>query len=522
MSTSLLVVALSMMGATTPPVNSDACREIQRRVTKRATWCEPCVPAYDLAERFAPVLWFSPNEPMLHAGDFPVSTPAIKARKENGLPECAVATARWFQNVMAPNPLPGDAPEDTAVVYYQIDEIKGERPHGCPKGEIDIGGAERIHVRYFFYYRCDAGVNAHVHDLESADFRLAIDPVDGPVDGQRDCRAARLERVKGFAHALPWLENRLHLKPGDEVHLPLTILVEEGKHASCPDRNGDGVFTPGYDVNVRVTEAWGVRDNFGSGLITTKFQASDAKPRSPRDRVVPPTLIDWNDPLREMYLDCGAPQRTSDWGGTYSLREATPALVKQVGDAHASVPGLREEHFGRATQRDSWIDDTLTWAKHNMSLMVRWSQPSDPIINPWRNGPTWPNGASLTVGAPELPFKLPVWLAARATFAFHGRAALRRGDVLLMPTASRWIDTYVALWGKERGQRAQALPEIGLRLRLVAKEPPMPRPLRFLSRVTPMLGLRLGFRLPALGQDDPSARATRTIRLVGEVGGGAF
>ena len=40
----------------------------------------------------------------------------------------------------------------------------------------------------------------------------------------------------------------------------VTLLVEEGKHAVAPDRNADGVYTPGYDVNKRIKDAWGVRD----------------------------------------------------------------------------------------------------------------------------------------------------------------------------------------------------------------------------------------------------------------------
>ena len=48
---------------------------------------------------------------------------------------------------------------------------------------------------------------------------------------------------------------------------PVRVLVEEGKHASILDRNGDGVYTPGYDVNSRVNDAWGLRDVLGSSVL---------------------------------------------------------------------------------------------------------------------------------------------------------------------------------------------------------------------------------------------------------------
>ena len=48
---------------------------------------------------------------------------------------------------------------------------------------------------------------------------------------------------------------------------PIRVLVEEGKHASILDRNADGVYTPGYDVNARVNDAWGLRDVLGSSVL---------------------------------------------------------------------------------------------------------------------------------------------------------------------------------------------------------------------------------------------------------------
>lgn len=93
----------------------------------------------------------------------------------------------------------------------------------------------------------------------------------------------------GAAHGSPWYENRLDLtKPGvTDVSLPPTLLVEEGKHAVTPDRNADGWYTPGYDVNDRPNNAWGVRDAVGSGYVWgSAYRAQMTKPRHGKNRIM--------------------------------------------------------------------------------------------------------------------------------------------------------------------------------------------------------------------------------------------
>ena len=65
-------------------------------------------------------------------------------------------------------------------------------------------------------------------------------------------------RVSAKAHGLVWFWNVLD--SDDYAQFPMHLLVEEGKHALATDKNGDGVFTQGYDVNVRINDAWGTRD----------------------------------------------------------------------------------------------------------------------------------------------------------------------------------------------------------------------------------------------------------------------
>ena len=48
----------------------------------------------------------------------------------------------------------------------------------------------------------------------------------------------------GPAHGIAWYTNALNVDKNRDTLLPVSILWEEGKHASAPDRNGDGAYTP--------------------------------------------------------------------------------------------------------------------------------------------------------------------------------------------------------------------------------------------------------------------------------------
>jgi hypothetical protein len=75
------------------------------------------------------------------------------------------------------------------------------------------------------------------------------------------------------------------------------LLVEEGKHAFATDKNGDGVFTRGYDVNVRINDAWGARDIIRTGKVFSGgYESWMTKVRRPEHRVLPPLPDD--SPLR--------------------------------------------------------------------------------------------------------------------------------------------------------------------------------------------------------------------------------
>lgn len=271
-----------------------------------------------LAAYCAPVLWFSPDEPLLNGTE--------------------------GRDIMLPEAFPFDETAESPVVYYRIRTIlrdpgqKGQvyTPGSEDKNdsEIDLRLVAGIDLDFFFYYRSEAGLGGHQHDVESAEFQLFV----WRRENCDDCRYSLVvSKVTGKAHGLSWYDNTLGID--EYTNFPMHILVEEGKHASCTDKNGDGYFTPGYDVNRRVNDAWAVRDVIrGGALFTAGFEAWMAKVRRPEYRVFPPLPED--SPLREEYSENGvyAPDNA-----IYELRpfphidEAPPDLYRffaDKGDPH--------------------------------------------------------------------------------------------------------------------------------------------------------------------------------------------
>jgi hypothetical protein len=111
-------------------------------------------------------------------------------------------------------------------------------------------------VEYWLYYPFDVGgLVSHLHDPEHV--FVEVDKLGGFV-----------RRVNGAAHGFLAGNNiystaRPLAEPAD---LPLFVMVEFNKHATAPDINRDGVFTPGIDENEYRERAkvWGVRDVVGT------------------------------------------------------------------------------------------------------------------------------------------------------------------------------------------------------------------------------------------------------------------
>ena len=207
----------------------------------------------ELAAYAAPVYWFSPDEPSLGG----IRGPGI----------------------MAPEAFPFEEAE-SPVVYFQLKEIVSSahridptyRETGSNRANaiINTANGALLLMEYYAYFGEEQGFSAHRHDVEGTEIRIALAPSDGEYLSSLDfpdCGESHsvmfVTRVTGKAHGLEWYWNILDVE--NDALCPMNMLVEEGKHALAPDRNGDGYFTPSYDVNVRINDAWGVRDIIRSG-----------------------------------------------------------------------------------------------------------------------------------------------------------------------------------------------------------------------------------------------------------------
>lgn len=260
-SVQLAVLVLLLLGSTFPVAAENPA--VESRATPYLVWSGPGpeLSFEDLAVRLAPILWFSGDEPLLNG----------RKRQIPQRIDCSFLLD------------PEEAPDSSATVYYQIHRALLRRePTSHIRARfaaerIPLADTRKLTLRFFFYYEEDFGFSRHKHDLEGVAFQVAIEPA--PSGGFQ----ARLLSAKAHAHNTDWHYNILQINEDEEVKLPLTVLVEEGKHASCPDRNADGFYTPGYDVNVRVNDAWGVRDIFRSRLTGARFRSEEFKPRTRKD-----------------------------------------------------------------------------------------------------------------------------------------------------------------------------------------------------------------------------------------------
>ncbi|MGD8361802.1 MAG: hypothetical protein PVJ04_10245, partial [Gemmatimonadota bacterium] len=198
---------------------------------------EQYLTAKRLVSYAAPVIWFSPDEPSL-------------GRAEGS-------------QIMHPEPFPFDEPAGGPVLYYQITDLqlreRGEEGEAFQRDEEDVDqslinlrAVVGLNASFYAYYQTEEGVGSHPHDIEPAGFRLVVlrgnDVGEYVGDCPEDLYLIAVTRTTGKAHGLVWFWNVLDT---DELtRFPMHLLVEEGKHAFGTDKNGDGVFTPAYDVNV--------------------------------------------------------------------------------------------------------------------------------------------------------------------------------------------------------------------------------------------------------------------------------
>jgi hypothetical protein len=128
-------------------------------------------------------------------------------------------------------------PSARCAIYYKV---------------VDLGTTWLI--QYWFYYPFDVGgYGSHLHDSEH--LFVEVDKLGGAV-----------LNIIGAAHGGLTANNVFRSASSPlPVSLPLFAIVELGKHATAPDVNRDGRFTPGLDDNIHhsTPQLWGVRDAMG-------------------------------------------------------------------------------------------------------------------------------------------------------------------------------------------------------------------------------------------------------------------
>jgi len=347
----------------------------------------------EIASLLAPVLWFSADEPLLAEGQPPI-----------------------------PTAHPCDAATNGAVVYYQVTRLtyRGDEPVTRPEQDDErfADKVESFILKYYFYYPEDVGVGGHTHDLETAEFEVWL-------EGDAGCRRVRVASIEALAHGSRWYSNTLKVR--SDTRYPITLLVEEGKHAMAPDRNADGAFMRGYDVTERVNDAWGVRDSLGQGVLLSSGYASEmTKPRTQAFRLLPP---------ESPYLQVTARQRAYSDGqpslGRYELRPAnTVPACAGIPDGARLTRMMAEHRFGLEEQPTQYKSGSVHRALSELSLPDSWLAASFRVTNRQAGAALIFRGLDLREG----------WIVPRATVSARDASA----EILFTPSASRWADYYVA------------------------------------------------------------------------------
>jgi hypothetical protein len=435
---------------------------------------EKQMPVARFVAYLAPVLWFSPDEPSLD--------------RTSGL------------DIRIPQAFPGQPVPDRPVLYYQVDRVrtrsggKGQAVVRSPEGPalsvITLNNISVAVISFFAYYPTEEGLGAHPHDIEPVEFRAAVVPHTFPgltewIPGGAKCtnptNVIVVTRVTGKAHGLVWFWNVVHVD-GD-TRFPMHLLIEEGKHAIATDKNGDGVFTKSYDVNVRVNDAWGVRDIIRSGMLFSGgYESWMAKVRHPEHRIIPPLPDD--SPLIPELKRRGTAQNV-----VYELRPYPPA--GSAGDDHQLAHLMDDKavanwpvetavkDVAKALDEGAVLKSLSIAARADGDFGVSWSFPffivkhlEDPMTGGY---------------------------ILQRMYATGGNHHTFGWTALYTPSASRWLDTYLAA-GAERAYYLDAtganVPswdfvfETGLKLRVNINE----TPLKKLSFFTDYWGIRLGLR----------------------------
>ena len=221
----------------------------------------------EMVYRAAPVLWFSQRDQLLSGGKAP----------PEAIPLSPTVGRTGYFLLREVELVESLLPDQQALAARDLDAVWSTDARDLP-----IGLLKSITVRYVFYYSEDygfsrgedptRGAGAHVHDVESVEIGLEVRRI---VRSGQIGMAVRIASVAGHAHGSGWYTNELVVD--EPIVLPVRVLIERGKHSTSPDRDGNGKYVAGYDVNRHPRDAWGTRDVYdveipgGVGEAVAKF-----------------------------------------------------------------------------------------------------------------------------------------------------------------------------------------------------------------------------------------------------------
>lgn len=433
-----------------------------------------------LASLCGPAFWFSPDEPELGRNydedssfisipePYPCNDTNIKYRKP--------------------------------VVYYQVNNIEyleNDNDAVLNKRDtsavIDLNKIESFTIYYTHYYRYEIGVGKHPHDNEQVKLFLNVKIDSSQLNKKR--YKVTFEKVIAYAHDQFWYDNMFELDKEDNINMkiPLHILVEEGKHASCPDINADGYYSPGYDVNVRTSDAWGIRDVIRTDkLYTAYYQSWMTKVRSPKQIIFPPL------PKESPYLDSSYP--------SYELR-----LIPAKKDINKCNDRVLASDFKNYIKEDRDYYSSEFWRefKYSYAFSYRYDQKSFFTI-------TFP---LLLIKNIE-PYILEGWLVHRLSFYqwpfrwpfYNAYIPNIQYSLLYTPSASRFLDPYIS-GGLEYAEKVKPgyVFETGLKFRFNTRCPI----LQYWGK--DFLGIRLGIKYKV-----SKNAVINSLNMIFEIGLGPF
>jgi hypothetical protein len=317
--------------------------------------------------------------------------------------------------------------------------------------------------------------------------------------------------VTGEAHGYVWFFNVL--EADEYVRYPVHMLVEEGKHGMCTDKNGDGVYTPGFDVSSRINDAWGVRDIIRGGtLFTGGYQTWMAKTRLKEHRVFPPLPED--SPHRA---------RHENEDGAYAPDNAIYELRP------FPSPSLAEDELLHHKMEEKAVEDWPEMDEISTVSQFRSFIDSDLALKSFAVSARYDGDFGISAVFPFFivkNFEDPMAGGFLVHRIYLKDTGLRDfgWSVLYMKSASRWIDPYIGVGleiDKEPDRDGNInrdthfVMESGFKFRVNVTKSPLP----FLSWFTEYWGLRIGLQYHGF----PDIRSARTpINYVFELGAGVF